>query len=167
MPGASATEWRSFRVFMQFRPTLVIGLGGSGTYIVRRLKKRLRRILQGELPPSIQLLAFDTDQQNADESLEDLPAQEFHRLSNFQGDNWVSAGAKSQNPAIAQFWQYSSLHPGFINDGARQRPPIGRLALFAKFDELSRQITGSVDRMFRITPTYTPAPNIHEVDTYV
>ena len=30
---------------MQIRPTLVIGIGGSGTWVVRRLRKRLSRSL--------------------------------------------------------------------------------------------------------------------------
>lgn len=152
---------------MQFRPTLIIGLGGSGTFVVRRLKKRLRRLVQGEVPPAVQLLAFDTDAQKYDEHLEELAPSEFHRLSNFPGNVYVTAAARAQNPAIAQFWQYTNLVPGFIQDGANQRPPVGRLALFVRFDEVVRQISDSVARMFHSAPGYTPPPNIRSVDVYI
>jgi hypothetical protein len=146
---------------------LIIGLGGSGTFVVRRLKKRLRRLVQGEVPPAVQLLAFDTDAQKSDEHLEELTPSEFHRLSNFPGNVYVTATAKAQNPAIAQFWQYKNLVPDFIQDGAKQRPPVGRLALFVRFDDVVRNISDSVTRMFRSLPGYTPPPNIRSVDVYV
>jgi hypothetical protein len=152
---------------VQFRPTLIIGLGGSGTFVVRRLKKRLRRLVQGDVPPAVQLLAFDTDSQKADENLEELTPSEFHRLSNFPGNVYVTAAAKAQNPAIAQFWQYKNLVPDFIQDGAKQRPPVGRLALFVRFDDVVRQISDAVTRMFRSVPGYTPPPNIGSVDVYI
>lgn len=152
---------------MRFRPTLIIGLGGSGTFVVRRLKKRLRRLVQGDVPAAVQLLAFDTDAQKSDEHLEELTPSEFHRLSNFNGNFYVTATAKAQNPAIAQFWHYPNLMPGFIQDGAKQRPPVGRLALFVRFDEVVRQISDAVARMFISVPGYTPPPNIGSVDVYV
>ena len=70
---------------MEFRPTLIIGLGGSGTFVARRLKKRLYRLVDGEIPPSIQILAFDTDRQSPHPLLGELSTAEFHWVSDFPG----------------------------------------------------------------------------------
>lgn len=42
------------------RPALVIGLGGTGQWVLTYLKKDLLEIGNGELPPGIRLLSFDT-----------------------------------------------------------------------------------------------------------
>jgi hypothetical protein len=90
---------------MQFRPTLIIGLGGSGTFVARRLKKRFFRLVE-ELPPSIQILAFDTDRQSPHPLLDELTNLEFHWISDFQGDNYVSKSALTNQPALKDWWKY-------------------------------------------------------------
>jgi hypothetical protein len=45
------------------RPALVIGLGGTGQWVVTFLKKELLEIGKGSLPPGVKLLAFDTTSQ--------------------------------------------------------------------------------------------------------
>lgn len=42
------------------RPALVIGLGGTGQWVLTYLKKDLLEIGNGKLPPGVRLLAFDT-----------------------------------------------------------------------------------------------------------
>jgi len=42
------------------RPALVIGLGGTGQWVLTFLKKDLLEIGNGEMPPGVRLLAFDT-----------------------------------------------------------------------------------------------------------
>jgi hypothetical protein len=150
-----------------FRPTLVIGLGGSGSFVVRRLKKRFRRLVQADLPPSVQLLAFDTDAQKPLELLEELTKAEFFRLSNFNGGNFTSRAALAANPAIAVWWKFQRLTPGFVQDGANQRPPVGRLAFFVKFTTVHNQIEAAIQRMFQPVGEYIPPQNINAVDVYI
>lgn len=152
---------------IQFRPTLILGLGGSGTFVARRLKKRMIRLVEGEIPPSIQILAFDTDGQRPVAMLDELSNAEFHRISDFQGDNYVTQSALAQNPEIAAFWRYRSLAPGLVRDGARQRPPVGRLAFFVHFDRIKKQISDAIQKIFQRTPDYAPPPNVNAVDVYV
>ena len=152
---------------IQFRPTLILGLGGSGTFVARRLKKRMLRLVQGEIPPSIQILAFDTDGQRPLAMLDELSNAEFHRISDFQGDNYVTQAALAQNPEIASFWKYRRLAPGLVRDGARQRPPVGRLAFFVHFERIRRQISDAIQKMFQRTGDYAPPPNVNAVDVYV
>jgi hypothetical protein len=152
---------------MQFRPTLIIGLGGSGTFVARRLKKRLFRLVENDIPPSIQILAFDTDRQSPHPLLDELSNLEFHWISDFQGDNFVSRAALSNQPALRDWWKYGRLAPGFVRDGAKQKPPVGRLAFFVKFAVIEKQIRDGVQRMFQRTPTYIPPANVNSVDVYV
>jgi hypothetical protein len=146
---------------------LILGLGGSGTFVARRLKKRLLRLVEGEIPPSIQILAFDTDGQRPLAMLDELSNPEFHRISDFQGDNYVTQAALVQNPEIAAFWRYRRLAPGLVRDGARQRPPVGRLAFFVHFDRIKKQISDAIQRMFQRSGDYAPPPNVNAVDVYV
>lgn len=152
---------------MEFRPTLIIGLGGSGTFVARRLKKRLFRLVEDDIPPSIQILAFDTDAQKADPLLDQLSALEFHRINNFQGDNYVSQTALNNQPYLKDWWQYPRLAPGFVRDGAQQKPPVGRLAFFVKFDSIDTQIRDCVQRIFQRTSKYTPPAKANLVDVHV
>jgi len=152
---------------MEFRPTLIIGLGGSGTFVARRLKKRLFRLVESEIPPSIQILAFDTDRQSPHPLLGELSASEFHWVSDFQGDNYVSRTALANQPALKDWWKYARLAPGFVKDGAKQKPPVGRLAFFVRFAAIEKQIRDSVQRMFQRTASYTPPANVNSVDLYV
>lgn len=151
---------------MQFRPTLIIGLGGSGTFVARRLKKRFFRLVE-EIPPSIQILAFDTDRQSPHPLLDELTNLEFHWISDFQGDNYVSKAALTNQPALKDWWKYGRLAPGFVRDGAKQKPPVGRLAFFVKFSAIEKQLRDSVQRMFQRTSSYTPPANVNSVDLYV
>jgi hypothetical protein len=151
----------------QFRPTLILGLGGSGTFVARRLKKRLQRVVDIEIPPSIQVLAFDTDQQKPLAMLEELPPTEFHRVSDFQGDNYVTPSALRKNVEIGAFWRYRRLTPGWVRDGARQLPPVGRLAFFVNFARIRKQIEDAIQRMFQRTPRHSPPPDVNAVDLYV
>ena len=119
------------------RPTLIVGLGGSGTWVVRRLKRRIEgRLSAGDaaITPALQLLAFDTDRQKESPTLGELEKSEFCLMDNFNGDEVVSRENLENFPAIREFWKYRTLSPGFVQDGAQQRPPVGRLALFLHFD---------------------------------
>ena len=85
----------------------------------------------------------------------------------FQGDNYVSKAALANQPALKDWWKYARLAPGFVKDGAKQKPPVGRLAFFVKFAAIEKQIRDSVQRMFQRTASYTPPANVNSVDLYV
>jgi len=152
---------------IQFRPTLIVGLGGSGTFVTRRVKKRLMRLVEGELPPSSQILAFDTDVQRELPMLDLLSPTEFHRISDFNGDERVTPSALARDPEIAAFWKYRQLRPGYVRDGAKQRPPVGRLAFFVHCRRIAAQMQNAITRMFQRTSSYAPPPNVAAVDVYL
>jgi hypothetical protein len=151
---------------MQIRPTLVIGIGGSGTYVVRRLRKRLSRSLGSSISPALQLLAFDTDEQQGSAELSVLQKNEFYLLNNFLADSVISTHNLPLHPNIQRWWRYEQLLPGFIRDGAQQRPPVGRLALFYHAKTVWNAMQTAVRTMFTSTPEYQPVVH-NAIDLYV
>src|SRR5438034_612429 len=151
---------------MQIRPTLVIGIGGSGTWVVRRLRKRLSRSLGANVPPALQLLAFDTDDQQESTELSILERNEFHLLNNFLADSVVSSHMLPRYPNVQRWWRYEQLLPGFIRDGAQQRPPVGRLALFYYSKRVWNALQTAVRTMFIPAVDYQPIEN-NAIDIYI
>lgn len=150
-----------------FRPTLIIGLGGSGTFVVRRLKKRLQRVIEGEIPQAIQLLAIDTDGQRSVPTLDELGKSEFLRIDDFAADGVVSSAKLPSFPEIASWWKFKQLSPGFVSDGAKQRPPVGRLAFFVKFEKFHKHLSNAVQRMFQMSGSGYPTTTEKKVDIHI
>ncbi|MGD9099161.1 MAG: tubulin-like doman-containing protein [Anaerolineae bacterium] len=65
-----------------YRPTLVIGLGGTGLTVVRKLKRRLRRYFRQEELDIFQFLVFDTTAEDVGEDEEALAPGEFEYSPN-------------------------------------------------------------------------------------
>jgi len=120
-------------------PTLIIGLGGSGTKTVCRVKEKYeRRVTQDH--PLVQFLAFDTDSfQGGQNNLR--PHKEFVHLANYAAGPIVSD--LDSWPDIKKWWR-SSHRPGFISQGAGGVRAVGRLSLFAKFKEMRDAMEGAI-----------------------
>ena len=108
-------------------PTLLIGVGGTGTEVVCKVKRRIRSHLS-ERDRSVQFLVIDTDSRSS----ERLAADEFVGASGFDGDRLI-AELPHDHP-IRDWWperngqQYRIGRP--IKGGARQVRAVGRLAFF-------------------------------------
>jgi len=115
-----------------FSPTLIIGLGGTGQKVVRRVKGRLREAF-GDVP-IIRYLVIDTDStanQPGEEPLEDYERVE---MRGFDLNQVVEN--LSRFPSIQKWWPAPGLKPGFIRGGAPQQMRCaGRLALFSKYSD--------------------------------
>ena len=121
-------------------PTLVIGLGGTGTEVVRYAKRRFRRVWNaggpgeaGELPGVIQVLAVDTEPLVNLTDEEPLYSHEFAFLGRFDATRLVQ-NRRSHAPYL-DWWQWddADIPLGYIHNGARQLRPIGRLAFFRNY----------------------------------
>jgi len=122
------------------RPTVVVGLGGTGQTIVSRVKERILTYQGAD--SVIKFVVFDTDQKDPGSSLDD---QEFCYLGDFDGDDVV----KHLNPSSEiGAWIPRNLSPGFVSDGTHCVRPVGRLALFWNFvkvkDYLHNAVTDSM-----------------------
>lgn len=120
------------------RPSLVIGLGGTGHETVRYLKRRFYETNNGKLPDLVRLVCFDTTAE-ATESIMDrnenevlLAANEFWNLGGYNVDRQVQniQGMVEYKETLA--WFPKELRPGQVDQGAQITRPIGRLSLLLK-----------------------------------
>ena len=153
------------------QPALIIGLGGSGTDIVRRFKRRFRTMYP--TTPYVRFLGIDTAPQTPErEHLPQLTADEFIHTANFRMDYYTGPGYINQNPTIRTWWRgYDNLPARYVNAGAGMKRPIGRLALFVNHDAVVRRIADqlagifSSNVFFDLPQHYRNAVNIYVVSS--
>lgn len=127
------------------RPTLVIGLGGTGSWVLTHLKRSLQETNGDVLPENIRLLAFDTEASaheapfgsldSTPSTAKLIPGKEFQHLG---GDLYGFARqvAEGEYPSIAEWfqadhWLSSVPRASFdLSGGGGQLRQLGRLALF-------------------------------------
>lgn len=129
-----------------FRPTVVIGLGGTGYKTLLKLKKRFVDSY-GSIPPIIRFLSIDTTE-NAEGAAHGEERSEEGRLE--PNEQYVlqvgSPGnlVNGTNPHIDEWWP-PEIPTQAIIAGAGQVRARGRLALFAKASEVYSRIRRAVD----------------------
>src|SRR5438477_10373706 len=120
-----------------FRPTVVIGLGGTGHGAVLKLKKRFIDAY-GSVPPIVRFLAFDTT-----ENVEHTERRRDGSPVTLEPNNErivlsipnPAALVSGNNPHIDEWWP-NNIPIGAIIAGAGQVRARGRLALFAKSNDI-------------------------------
>ncbi|MCP4347526.1 MAG: hypothetical protein GY795_18640 [Desulfobacterales bacterium] len=136
------------------RPTLVIGLGGTGQWVLTYVKKELLDYYDDEFPHDVRLVAFDTSQPIVEKSKSDkkerkpgeeepvivegvrLASDEFHHLGgNIESvvRDIVEEGLHKHISRWLQAKDYlTRLGPDQYNleEGAGQMRPFGRMAVF-------------------------------------
>lgn len=128
-----------------FRPTVVIGLGGTGYGALLKLKKRFVDAY-GSVPPIIRFLSIDTTE-NAEGmtrteavSEGDLDHNELYVLQVGSPSGLVNGS----NPHIDEWWP-PEIPTSAIIAGAGQVRARGRLALFARSADVFGRIRRAVD----------------------
>lgn len=123
--------------YVEFRPTLVIGLGGTGHEVLVRLKARFIETFGEDIFRVVKLRAFDT----ADESIV-VPMESGDMVRLDKDSELINIGHVpvqgiirniDKSPTI-QVWLPESLPVRAITAGAKQIRPLGRLALFYHYD---------------------------------
>jgi hypothetical protein len=134
-----------------FRPTVIIGLGGTGHGAILKLKKRFIDTY-GSVPPIVRFLSIDTTE-NVDHSeagsdgrpvtLE--PNSERHVISVANPGSYVNG----TYDYIDEWWP-SNIPIQAINAGAGQVRARGRLALFAKSRTIFAAVSKAIDDVKQI-----------------
>ena len=130
------------------QPALIIGVGGSGIDIVRRFKRRFHTLYPET--PYVRLLGIDTAPQTAaSDRLPQLSGDEFIHAANFNMHFYVSEDRIDQNPSVREWWRgYSDLPLRAVMQGAGQRRPIGRLALFVRYSDVIQRLQQDLRAIF-------------------
>jgi hypothetical protein len=118
-------------------PTFVIGLGGVGNAVVRILRQRFLTTETGGVPETVFLRSIDTaSETNQATQAPYLPPQMYTKLGDFNAGMVVTH--LENYPHIARWWHYptGSYAPGFIDQGAGARRPVGRLCFFQQFTKI-------------------------------
>lgn len=139
---------RTLEIPSALRPTLVVGLGGTGQRIVLQLKGQLLRAY-GEVPENrIRLLVFDT----ADESLHitvdgksvSLEAdREYFNIGHTPVPN-IIRNLERQPAIAARLPAIQSIPAVALRNGARQLRPLGLLALLWRYEEVEQRIGDAI-----------------------
>lgn len=136
-----------------FRPTVVIGLGGTGHSSVLKLKKRFIDAY-GAVPPIIRFLSIDTtensqwSERTSSNGSVMLEPNEQYVLQVINPGALVSGA----NEHIDEWWP-KDIPISAIVAGAGQVRARGRLALFAKSSEVFARIRNAIDDVQNIKNT--------------
>jgi hypothetical protein len=123
--------------YVEFRPTLVIGLGGTGHEVLVRLKAQFIETFGEEIFRVVKLRAFDT----ADESFA-VPTEAGKQIRLDKDSELINIGHVpvqgiirniDRSPAV-KAWLPENLPVRAITAGAKMIRPLGRLALFYHYD---------------------------------
>jgi hypothetical protein len=150
------------------RPAIVIGPGGTGNQVVRRLKK-LVRDHYGDAPMLIHFLVIDTDASAFnDKNWSPLPElTELERLPLY--DQQVPFADVRENPGAypeIHEWLPPTLDVGLLDrqDGAGQVRMLGRMAFYKSFGFFERRLDYIFTQCQRIQ-TQLEAMKRYEFDT--
>lgn len=130
-----------------FRPTVVIGLGGTGYEVVLKLKKRFIDVY-GSVPEIIQFLSIDTTEniqereKSPDGNVVYLEPNELYAISVANPSCLVGG----RNEHIDEWWPKQIPSHGICN-GAGQIRARGRLALFAKVGDINSLIGQAINKV--------------------
>ena len=138
---------------MQLRPTLVIGIGGTGQKVLVQLKARFLRNY-GMIPPPIEFLCFDTDQ--AEEQVQ-LDGQSISltrptEMINIGGVQVANILRRLDiNPTISTWLSEDKDHRAIntqaLTQGAKQVRPLGRISFFYHVVNIFDKLKASVGRL--------------------
>jgi hypothetical protein len=125
---------------VEVAPTLVIGLGGSGTWTARRLKKLMQQ-RYGKDIPLIRFLFVDCDQGAFTSQPELADVQDAEKVALFirkPEQIWQEVWQGIGERAKWQDWLPEQLDVGILRHaiGAGGIRPVGRFALFASLQEV-------------------------------
>jgi hypothetical protein len=144
-------------------PTLVIGVGGTGTNVARYVKRRFLRTWSDEnidnLPSVLQILAVDTEPLVNTPGEEPLYFHEFSFLGKFDATRLVQN--RTNHSPYLDWWQWNEgdIPLGYIHNGAKQLRPIGRLSFFRNYVTFKTMLIDKLNAM-------KEEPGIQEVQNH-
>jgi hypothetical protein len=137
------------------RPTVVIGIGGSGVKPVARLKRRIRTFYRGEAfeahRRAIQYVVMDTLpydkmlREDPEGVTREISSDEYIYLGGFNPAAYLDG---QQANADLRLWWDDRYRPAYtvIEDGAERSRQLGRLALYRSKERVRAAIANAITR---------------------
>ena len=163
-------------------PAVVIGLGGTGQWVLTYVKKSLVETY-GKVPDTVQLLAFDTTSDQSDASVES-EKEEQAQVGNitldpgefvFLGGNirriCEEIGREDKHKHIgswlqAKYYLNAQDDDSYeISKGAGRRRPFGRMAVFYDLMQGQPKILGKIDQA--LTKVKTASQQTKPIEVYI
>jgi len=146
-----------------YRPTLVIGIGGTGTLVLQRLKRLInQKFGSGKAADLFQFLAIDTEPESQS-NLSRLDINEFKNLTEsvLRGNDIIQAMIDGETSSIYEglraWWPTYDREgkkpflPGDITHGAKATRCIGRLAFWHHGIEIYRLLERKIRRTLQVS----------------
>ncbi len=164
-------------------PAIIIGLGGTGQWILTYVKKSLVETY-GKVPDTVQLLAFDTTSESSDASVESEQREEQAQV----GDVTLSSGefvflggnikriceevVRTNEHKHISSWLWAKYYLSTldgdafeISKGAGRRRPFGRMSVFHDLMQGQSKILGKIDQA--LTKVKTANQQTQPIEIYV
>ncbi|HEY67213.1 MAG TPA: hypothetical protein G4N97_02955, partial [Thermoflexia bacterium] len=130
------------------RPTLVVGLGGTGHRIVLHLKGHLVRAYGAVPEDRIRLLVFDTADETLSITVQGKPLsletdRELFNIGHTPVPN-IIRNLEHQPAIAARLPAIQAIPAVALRGGARQIRPLGLLALLWRFEEVEERIGDAI-----------------------
>ncbi len=161
----------------ELRPTLVIGLGGSGHTVLTHLKARYLDSFGEEVinPSVLRLISFDTADEVMTAQSEKNGLVQLERGREFVWIGGVQVHSIMNNmdrkPFIKE-WFPRDFQPRNITQGAQQVRPLGRLALFESYTKIASELSQAIRGLSSvkgegIEKNYYTVPSSSGVNIYI
>lgn len=141
---------------MQVSPTLIVGLGGTGSlgvqYAKRKIRKQLKKYAKTAVPekiPFVEYLVMDTTSQ--EQFVEEFDGDELLHLGHINVPQILSGLSRNSSRAEVLNWFPKHINPGQIDSGARGVRHIGRLCFFERFPQIDGSIRHKLHRITEYT----------------
>lgn len=156
----------------KLRPTLLMGVGGTGYKIIVRAKARFQETYPPELLRLVRFIVFDTDPNNApvrDSSGKIVQLEPGIELIHIGGVPVESILSNLPNyPEIeAEIPEIQRLPRTALIQGAKQVRPLGRLAFFFHFRRISKAIESALRSILNIGYHSNAAAAVQSVNVFL
>jgi hypothetical protein len=132
---------RSTSSIAELRPTLVIGIGGTGYLGVTSVKEKMLRTLPELVEEGfVRFQVIDTPSQK----IRQLPPSEYFSCGGYNANRILDAMLREQTYEHLRPWFPPTLRPGQISSGAEGIRPVGRLCFFLRRRRIEEILVGKM-----------------------
>ncbi|HXH12868.1 MAG TPA: tubulin-like doman-containing protein [Alphaproteobacteria bacterium] len=125
----------------ELRPTLVVGIGGTGYLGVTAIKEKMLRMLPELVEEGfVRFQVIDTPSQK----IRKLPPSEYFSCGGYNANRILDAMHREHTYEHIRPWFPPTLRPGQISSGAEGIRPVGRLCFFLRRRRIEEILVGKM-----------------------